>query len=184
MGTDFSCPTGTPIRAIGDGVVRERLTATDFGRYISIDHPDGLRSRYGHLSEWSAVVGQIVLRGQVIALSGNTGTASTGPHLHLDCSYRTLAEAQQIQPDPVLHLGRYRIDPELLFIEEDDMFTGDDRTMLNQVRAHLERIRGPEDNSIIAMHLEAQAAAMEQAAKSLRADAAKQRADAAKPATL
>ena len=117
---DYGCPTGTPVLCIGDGVVQARTTAEDAGRYIAVDHPDGLRSRYLHLSQWKVVVGQIVKRGQLVGLSGATGTASTGPHLHHDCSFATLAKARQIQPDPVLHLGRWRVNPELLFVEEDD----------------------------------------------------------------
>jgi hypothetical protein len=122
--TDYGCPIGTPVHAIGDGVVKERTSAVDAGRYISVDHPGGLRSRYLHLSQWKVVVGQIITRGQVVGISGNTGTATYGPHLHHDCSFKTLAEARQIQSDPVQHLSRWRVNPEVLFSlqEEDDMY--------------------------------------------------------------
>ncbi|MEO6797999.1 MAG: peptidoglycan DD-metalloendopeptidase family protein [Candidatus Dormibacter sp.] len=72
------------VLAAGDGTVR--LAGTDpnnpcFGQTIIIDHPNGLSTRYAHLSQIYVAVGAAIQRGQVIALSGNTG-CSSGPHLH------------------------------------------------------------------------------------------------------
>jgi murein DD-endopeptidase len=53
------------------------------GNYIVIEHDNKVRTRYLHLSKFLVKKGQRVTRGQVIALSGNTG-ASTGPHLHYE----------------------------------------------------------------------------------------------------
>jgi murein DD-endopeptidase MepM/ murein hydrolase activator NlpD len=52
-----------------------------FGTNVIIDHPNGYSTRYGHMSQLYVSPGQVVDRGQVIGLSGNTG-CSTGPHLH------------------------------------------------------------------------------------------------------
>ena len=82
-GSDFATPIGTKVVAPGDGVV---VLVTDHqfaGKYIVIEHSDKYRTRYLHLSKSLVRKGQRVTRGQVIALSGNTGR-STGPHLHYE----------------------------------------------------------------------------------------------------
>ena len=90
---DFALPIGTPVRAVANGVVisKESIfykTYTDkrFANrtnYVEIRHSDGRISLYVHLKCCSIRVrlGQKVRRGQIIALSGNTGYA-TYPHLH------------------------------------------------------------------------------------------------------
>lgn len=86
-GVDFGVPTGTPVRAALSGVVRG-WGNTDairgcysFGKWILIDHANGLSTVYLHLSNISVTKGQEVDTGDVIGNSGNTGY-STGPHLH------------------------------------------------------------------------------------------------------
>jgi murein DD-endopeptidase MepM/ murein hydrolase activator NlpD len=81
-GQDFAVPYGTEVYATGDGTVIESgWNSGGFGNYIIIDHGYGLRSTYGHLSEIKVSKGQNVKRGEMIGLSGSTGTSS-GPHLH------------------------------------------------------------------------------------------------------
>ncbi len=88
FGLDFAAPCGTPVVAIGDGVV----TFVDASRYGSgphnllIDHRNGFASLYGHLAEKPALeVGQSVTRGQRIGLSGDPDlTCLSRPHLHLE----------------------------------------------------------------------------------------------------
>lgn len=82
-GTDFSLPIGTKIVAPGDGVVTLVTDHQFAGRYIVVDHGGKYTTRYLHLSKALVRKGQHVTRGQVIALSGNTGR-STGPHLHYE----------------------------------------------------------------------------------------------------
>jgi len=89
---DIRVPIGTPVRAIASGVVSEVKDATGFGKTIVIRHPNVpdpahptqvtvLYSNYAHLSVTYVDVGDIVEKGEQIALSGMTGDA-TGPHLH------------------------------------------------------------------------------------------------------
>ncbi|MGE6566998.1 peptidoglycan DD-metalloendopeptidase family protein [Shewanella vesiculosa] len=82
-GTDFATPIGTPVVAPGDGVVTLVTKHPFAGNYVVIQHDNKVSTRYLHLSKFLVKKGQRVTRGQVIALSGNTG-ASTGPHLHYE----------------------------------------------------------------------------------------------------
>jgi len=80
-GQDFNTPYGTNVYATGSGKVIEAGWNSGFGNCIVIDHGYGYRSTYGHLSNIKVTTGLNVKRGDLIGLSGNTGT-STGPHLH------------------------------------------------------------------------------------------------------
>jgi murein DD-endopeptidase MepM/ murein hydrolase activator NlpD len=81
-GTDFRVISGTPVRAANDGQVVLASPLFFEGNCVVIDHGEGLKTIYMHLSEIQVKVGEPVKKGQVIALSGGTGRA-TGPHLHL-----------------------------------------------------------------------------------------------------
>lgn len=82
FGQDFRCPIGTEVYATGAGTVYFAGSEKDgFGLKVIIDHGYGYRSIYGHLSETRVKQGAKVTRGDLLAMSGNTGT-STGPHLH------------------------------------------------------------------------------------------------------
>jgi murein DD-endopeptidase MepM/ murein hydrolase activator NlpD len=81
-GQDFEVPYGTDVYATGAGTVIESgWNSGGFGNYIVIDHGYGLQSTYGHLSDIKVTKGMSVKRGDLIGLSGSTGTSS-GPHLH------------------------------------------------------------------------------------------------------
>ncbi|OHA40526.1 MAG: hypothetical protein A3G59_01985 [Candidatus Taylorbacteria bacterium RIFCSPLOWO2_12_FULL_47_20] len=86
-GVDFRAAIGTPITASADGkVVGTGDTDTvcpgaSYGKWVLIEHGNGLSTLYGHLSLPKVSAGEAVLRGTVIGYSGNTGY-STGPHLH------------------------------------------------------------------------------------------------------
>ena len=84
-GIDIAVPIGTPIKAVADGKVVEARTASGYGKMVVIEHNVNgkvVTSEYGHISKWTVNKGQIISKGQTIALSGNLGTSS-GPHLHL-----------------------------------------------------------------------------------------------------
>ncbi|MFZ2187765.1 MAG: peptidoglycan DD-metalloendopeptidase family protein [Candidatus Moraniibacteriota bacterium] len=82
-GLDFSTPTGTPVLAAADGkvVAVGNNGRYAYGRYIAIDHGNGIITMYGHLSASKVSRGATVKKGDVIAKSGSTGN-STGPHVH------------------------------------------------------------------------------------------------------
>lgn len=85
-GYDFSATTGTPILSVADGKVVKTSNHTGYGKYVIIAHDSALidnlsYTAYNHLSKSRVSVGQTVSAGQVIGLSGNSGS-STGPHLH------------------------------------------------------------------------------------------------------
>jgi len=82
FGLDYRVPTGTPIAALNSGTVLLARFLYFEGNCVVIDHGQGLLSLYFHLSELKVKEGEVVKRGQEIALSGGTGRA-TGPHLHV-----------------------------------------------------------------------------------------------------
>lgn len=81
-GVDYAAPTGTPVKAVGDGVVTQRAWAGGYGNQIIVKHSASLESMYAHLSGYARGLGtgQRVRQGQVIGFVGSTGLA-TGPHL-------------------------------------------------------------------------------------------------------
>jgi len=88
-GMDLAVPLGTKVSAANDGTVvfADKLTA--FGGTLVIDHGQGVFSLYFHLSKFLARPGNKITKGQLVALSGNTGISS-GPHLHWGMSVHDL----------------------------------------------------------------------------------------------
>ncbi len=75
------------MRAAADGkVVNLQQTQVDYGWYVVIDHGNGLKSLYAHLSAFNVNLGDAVKRGQQVGAVGTTGRA-TGPHLHFEVRY-------------------------------------------------------------------------------------------------
>lgn len=95
-GRDYAVPVGTPVRAAADGIIRHSDWFGDYaanpwwltrygGDTIVLDCGDDKPTFvYAHLSDSIAAVGQRVVKGQIIALSGNSGTATSGPHCHVE----------------------------------------------------------------------------------------------------
>ncbi|NTW56178.1 MAG: M23 family metallopeptidase [Chlorobiaceae bacterium] len=92
-GVDISANPGTKVLATGDGVVAFAGWDGGYGQKIAIVHGYGFKTVYGHLSKPLVREGQHVHRGDIIALSGNTGM-STGPHLH----YEVLKNGMNVNP--------------------------------------------------------------------------------------
>ncbi len=84
-GVDFAAPTGTPIYAAGNGVVRKAQYNGNYGHYIEIKHNERFSTAYAHLSRYAKGVkaGAHVRQGQIIGYVGSTGLSS-GPHLHFE----------------------------------------------------------------------------------------------------
>lgn len=84
-GTDYAAPTGTPIRATGDGRVLEARTNGGYGRMVLLQHGERIRTLYAHMNGYAPGIrpGVNVRQGQVIGYVGMTG-AATGPHLHYE----------------------------------------------------------------------------------------------------
>ena len=98
-GTDYAAAAGTPVRAIGDGVVVREGWGNGYGNVLEIRHRNGFVTRYGHLSRFASGVhaGSRVSIGQLVAYVGATGLA-TGPHLH----FEVLVNGQQRDPRKAL----------------------------------------------------------------------------------
>lgn len=82
-GLDIGGERGDTVAAPANGIVSEAGWKGGYGNMIEVDHGNGLKTRYGHLSKIEVQPGDTVERGQVIGLIGSTGR-STGPHLHYE----------------------------------------------------------------------------------------------------
>ena len=96
-GLDFPAEVGTPIMAAAGGVVIAAEVHPQYGQMVELDHGNGLVTRYAHASRLLVKQGDIIKRGQRIALVGTTGR-STGPHLH----YEVHVNDQPVNPKPYL----------------------------------------------------------------------------------
>ena len=85
LGVDLAAPEGTPIYAARSGTVVTASYNSSSGYYVQIDHGDGYRSIYMHMTHFVVSGGQYVSRGQVIGYCGSTGVSS-GSHLHFGIS--------------------------------------------------------------------------------------------------
>ena len=89
-GVDYLIPEGTPVFATADGTVQSLSEKnTTHGKAITIDHGNGYQTSYSHLLDIRVKSGQSVKRGDIIALSGNSGL-SFAPHLHYEVIYNSM----------------------------------------------------------------------------------------------
>lgn len=98
-GVDFAGKEGSAIRAVASGVVSWSGNRAGYGMMIEVAHGDGLSTRYAHNKENIVQVGDLVRRGDVIALMGSTGR-STGPHVH----YEVFKHGRAV--DPATYINR------------------------------------------------------------------------------
>ncbi|MFF1380595.1 M23 family metallopeptidase [Streptomyces sp. NPDC058308] len=86
-GVDLAVPRGTPVYAVGGGVVVLARWSGAYGNAVTVRMPDGHYAVYGHLSRIRVRQGARVGAGSRLGSSGSTGRA-TGPHLHLEIRAR------------------------------------------------------------------------------------------------
>jgi murein DD-endopeptidase MepM/ murein hydrolase activator NlpD len=89
-GMDFAGNEGQAVDAVAAGVVTWAGDRSGYGNLVEIDHGNGYATRYGHNETILVHVGEVVKKGEVIALMGSTGR-STGPHVHFEVLYNGVA---------------------------------------------------------------------------------------------
>lgn len=100
-GVDFAAKAGTDVIAVAGGVVTFAGRRGGYGLMVEINHGNSYKTRYAHHQEITVNVGDIVRRGDVIALVGSSGR-STGPHVHYEVykNGRTVDPAAYINRKP------------------------------------------------------------------------------------
>ena len=98
-GLDFPAPSGAPVTAAASGRVSFAGYDDGWGRTVVLDHGNGLRTRYAHLSAITVDLGASVAVGALVGRVGATGSA-TGPHLHFEVTVR----GANADPAPALGL--------------------------------------------------------------------------------
>jgi murein DD-endopeptidase MepM/ murein hydrolase activator NlpD len=93
LGTDYAASTGTRIWATAKGRIAFAGRKGGYGKLVEIEHANGYRTRYAHLSRIHVRGGQTVQKAEVVGRVGATGLA-TGPHLH----YELLKDGRHINP--------------------------------------------------------------------------------------
>ena len=96
-GLDIGAKVGTPVKSPAPGTVVFAGVNAEYGQTLIIEHGNETKSLYGHLSKLNVAVNQKVQRGDVVALTGNTGRSS-GPHLH----YEIRIKDQSVNPTSYL----------------------------------------------------------------------------------
>jgi murein DD-endopeptidase MepM/ murein hydrolase activator NlpD len=99
-GVDFAGKAGAEIMAVADGVVTWSSKRYGYGELVEVNHGNGYATRYAHNSENLVAVGDMVKKGQAVALMGDTGRA-TGPNLH----FEVLQEGRPVNPVNFIRQG-------------------------------------------------------------------------------
>jgi len=122
-GVDYGAPSGTPIKASGNGRVQFAGRKGGYGNAVIIDHGNGITTLYGHMSRFSrsARGGNKVAQGEVIGYVGATG-AATGPHLHYEYRVRGVYKnpAKVVMPRaelPPSYLAEFRSQADVLLAQ-------------------------------------------------------------------
>jgi murein DD-endopeptidase MepM/ murein hydrolase activator NlpD len=122
-GIDYGAPTGTPIKASGNGRVQFAGRKGGYGNAVVVDHGNGITTLYGHMSRFSknARAGHRVAQGDVIGYVGATG-AATGPHLHYEYRVRGVYKnpAKVVMPRmelPPAYLAEFRAEADTLMAQ-------------------------------------------------------------------
>lgn len=92
-GLDFAGKEGEPVVATAAGIVTWSGRRSGYGLLVELDHGNGYKTRYAHNKELLVKVGEVITKGQSLALMGNTGR-STGAHVH----YEVIKNGKQVDP--------------------------------------------------------------------------------------
>lgn len=100
-GIDLAATVGSPVLAVADGTVAFAGSQGAYGKLVVINHAEALQTRYAQLASFNVKVGQVVKRGQTIAIVGRTGNPSTTePHLHFEVRSRSALGWVAENPEP------------------------------------------------------------------------------------
>lgn len=97
-GVDFAGKEGSPVIAVAGGVVTDVDKQSGYGLMVEISHGSGLVTRYAHCKKVNVGIGEVVQKGQTIALMGSTGR-STGPHVH----FEVIKNGKTLNPTKFIH---------------------------------------------------------------------------------
>lgn len=97
-GVDFAGKDGSDIVAVASGVVTWSGERYGYGNLVEVNHGNGFKTRYGHCKEALVKVGDVVKKGQIIALMGSSGR-STGPHVH----FEVYKHGRAVDPSTYIH---------------------------------------------------------------------------------
>lgn len=97
-GVDFAGKEGADIVAVASGVVIWSGERSGYGNLVEINHGNGFVTRYGHCKEALVNVGDVVKKGQIVALMGSSGR-STGPHVH----FEVYKHGRAVDPSTYIH---------------------------------------------------------------------------------
>ena len=103
-GLDMAGPIGTPIYATADGIVGRSQWLGGYGKYIEINHGNGIQTRYGHMSRLNVEANARVKSGDLIGFMGSTGR-STGSHLH----YEVRIAGEAVNPVPFMQSNEFLV---------------------------------------------------------------------------
>lgn len=104
-GIDLSAPTGTPVLAVGEGVVAFAGYREGYGNLVVVNHAQGKQTRYAHLLETAVDTGQLVAGGETLGLVGQTGRPNSDrPHLHFEVRYNSNLGWVAQDPSPYLNI--------------------------------------------------------------------------------
>jgi murein DD-endopeptidase MepM/ murein hydrolase activator NlpD len=119
-GVDFAAERGTPVRAVGDGIINQAGWNGSYGKLVEIQHDASFTTRYAHLDGYGNGIrsGAVVKKGQVIGFVGSTGR-TTGPHLH----FELYKDQQYVNPLSLDFPAEDTIEPALLRLFENQKNT-------------------------------------------------------------
>ncbi len=117
-GVDFDLPEGTPIKSATPGIVVRREVHPGMGKTLAVRFGN-VYSLYAHLSEFGVEIGQIIPVKHLLAYSGNTGAATTKPHLHFELRDLSKKALKDSVFEPVFGKTLERYTPEFEYVVDN-----------------------------------------------------------------